>query len=149
MRCVSADGERAPPTKLRLQGSLAHTSVCLGLYTRVDKKLVNGLPVWKDASGADRFIASVGSSWMCLPEASLGEGLGWLDLTDATCLSPDQSTKTWKESAGGGEWPEAPGLRCVSADGERAQVSRDAPPSCDRLCPAAPTPAASAAAPAQ
>jgi hypothetical protein len=43
-----------PPAKLRLKGSLAHKSVCLGLYTRVDKKVVNGLPVWKDASGADR-----------------------------------------------------------------------------------------------
>ena len=117
-----------PPAKLRLMGSLAHKSVCLGLYTRVDKKVVNGLPVWKDASGADRFIASVGSSWMCQAEASLGKDNGWLQLIDATCLSPDQSTKTWKEFAGDGKWPEAPGMRCVSADAEHAQVSRDAPP---------------------
>jgi hypothetical protein len=32
----------------------AQVGVPGGLYTRVDKKVVNGLPVWKDASGADR-----------------------------------------------------------------------------------------------
>jgi hypothetical protein len=106
------------PAKLRLQGTLAHQSVCLGLYTRVDKKLVNGLPVWKDASGADRFIAFTGTSWNVQPEASLGKSSGWLDLLDAACISPDESTTTWKEF-NDGKWTEAQNLRCVSADNER------------------------------
>jgi hypothetical protein len=107
-----------PPPGLKLEGGslTGEAAKYPGTYRLVVGKLVNGRPAYQHTSDATHWIAFDGDSWMGQPESSLGEGTGYLDLTDSAAASPDVSAKIWKANAGGAdaEWVEAPQLKCTA-----------------------------------
>jgi hypothetical protein len=104
-----------PPPGLKLEGGslTGEAAKCPGTYRLVVGKLVNGRPAFQHTSDATLWIAFDGDSWMGQSESELGEGSGFLDLTDSAAASPDVSTNTWK-AWNGSDWVEAPQLKCTA-----------------------------------
>ena len=102
LSCVDSSSERAPPSKIALRGKLEHQQMCLGMYKLVANKLVNGYPVWRDASDADLYIAWTKNGWTVQSESSLGTTCVWIYVPDAECSAPHLSKKIWKRLNGKG-----------------------------------------------
>ena len=102
-----------PPHQLTLSGELQHQSRCLGVYTLVAGREVNGRPVYKH-DGGDYWLAKTAHTWMVQRETNVGvDDTGILTLQDWGRSSPHDSAVTWKEWDGEtAGWVDAPTLKC-------------------------------------
>ena len=104
-----------PPPGLKLEGGslTGYAASYPGTYHLVVGKLVNGRPAYQHTSDATRWIAFAGDRWVGQLDSSLGEKVGFLDLTDSAAASPDVSTLTWTAWTGSA-WVEMPQLKCTA-----------------------------------
>ena len=95
----------------------------LGLYERVDKRLVNQQPVWcRQRHGVTKWLAFSGKSWYIQRDELLGKGRGWLQLRDAALPSRSNATWMWHSI---GAWRPLPTLRAHIATDSHRDFLRD------------------------
>eukprot|EP01062_Namystynia_karyoxenos_P083168 TRINITY_DN9515_c0_g2_i1.p1 TRINITY_DN9515_c0_g2~~TRINITY_DN9515_c0_g2_i1.p1 ORF type:complete len:1082 (+),score=270.29 TRINITY_DN9515_c0_g2_i1:104-3349(+) len=116
LRVLTARQAEVPPT-LEIQGSRSAD----GRYHLEDGRFVNGMPVWKSASGKAIFGTGSGAhdSWMVSTYSDLKEGIrsGILNSEDHGGEFMPHRAEGWNR-AGPSGFVTDPGVRCFSPDGK-------------------------------